>query len=184
MGPSPFLSNPKSSIHENRWIFEWGRLLFCQIQKAQFTKIDGFLNGAVSLYLSNPKSSIRYLTVQRATLTVRWLQQHEALHKHNQHVILKHCELGASPELVFYFQPTWLLLIFAEPTISAIRSTPKGEQLPRRPRTRPWCYRYAHPRLLGHLHLFGAADMLSAHLVVAIPPTTRVPNNGNFYKKT
>ena len=44
----------------------------------------------------------------------------------------------------------------------------KGSNLPRRPRTRPSCYRHAHPRLLGHLHLFDAADVLSAHLAVAI----------------
>jgi hypothetical protein len=72
---------------------------------------------------------------------------------------------GSRPRARFLLSTRLTLLISAEPTT---RSTQRGSNLPRRPRTRPSCYRHAHPRLLGHLHLFDAADVLSAHLAVAI----------------
>ena len=72
---------------------------------------------------------------------------------------------GSRPRARFLLSTRLTLHISAEPTT---RSTQRGSNLPRRPRTRPSCYRHAHPRLLGHLHLFDAADVLSAHLAVAI----------------
>ena len=75
---------------------------------------------------------------------------------------------GSRPKARFLLPTRLAFAHFCEPTI---RSTSKGGQLATAAADRALMLqadRHAHPRLLGHLHLFGAAGVLPAHLAVAI----------------